>query len=265
MKIGCLRSKQFPDGDMCTLYSYLFDIFRAKNVSLEYRNHSHWSTLFDDLYCANIDMVALVMPIKNILLASSTYSDVILLPETFYAQENEMEAPSLYDTTLRSASAFAVTAASLIICVGLLLLIGGPHVYRRAQTETLFLLALFLARSTPFPNATRWPRVQYIVYLFWALAMLPLSQYFQGELTSLVTVGRPCEQSGHASGTGSRSGRRCRGTVRPEGSGQLVWHREHRPSDDARKEAARIALEKPAQVGNWQRLTLLFRMCQKEW
>ncbi|KAL1468401.1 hypothetical protein MTO96_041505 [Rhipicephalus appendiculatus] len=191
MKIGCLRSKQFPDGDICTLYSYLFDILRTTNISLVYRDYSHLSTLFDDLYCEKIDMVVLIMPVNNIWLAASTYSDIILLSETFYAPENEMEAPSLYDTALRSALAFAVTAASLIICVGLLLLIGGPLVNQRAQTETLFLLALFLARSTPFPNATRWPRVQNIVYLFWALAMLPLSQYFQGELTSLVTVGRP--------------------------------------------------------------------------
>ncbi|KAL1432014.1 hypothetical protein MTO96_013684 [Rhipicephalus appendiculatus] len=191
MKIGCLRSKQFPDLDICTLYSYLFDILRATNVSLEYRVHSHLSTLVDELYCENIDMVALIVPTNNIMLAVSTYSEIILVPETFYGPMNEIQAPSLYDTTLRSALAFAMTAASLIICVCLLLLIGGPHVHQRAQTETLFLLALFLARSTQFPNATRWPRVQNIVYLFWALAMLPLSQYFQGELTSLVTVGRP--------------------------------------------------------------------------
>ncbi|KAL1468444.1 hypothetical protein MTO96_041475 [Rhipicephalus appendiculatus] len=191
IKIGCLRSKQFPDLDICSVYAYLFGLLGVMNVSLEYRLHSHWVTLMDELYCENSDIAALIIPLSKFMLASATYSDIILLPETFYARESEIQAPSLYDTTLRSAWAFAVTAASLIICVGLLLLIGGRHVLQRAQTETLFLFALFLARSTPFPTATRWPRVQNIVYLFWALAMLPLCQYFQGELTSVVTVGRP--------------------------------------------------------------------------
>ncbi|KAL1424487.1 hypothetical protein MTO96_020125 [Rhipicephalus appendiculatus] len=145
-----------------------------------------------DLYCENTDMVVLMMPTDYVMLAASTYGDIIFMPETFYARESEIEAPSLYDTTLRSALAVAVTAASLTVCAGLLVLIGGPHLHERAQTETLFLLALFLARSTPFPNATRWPRVRNVVYLFWAFSDAPaVPQYFQGELTSVVTVRRP--------------------------------------------------------------------------
>ncbi|KAL1469479.1 hypothetical protein MTO96_025086 [Rhipicephalus appendiculatus] len=191
MNIACLRSKQFPDRDICSLYSYLFGLLDVMNVSLEYQIHSHWAPLMDEFYCENTDIAVLMMVLINSMMASATYTEMILVPETFYATESEIQAPSLYDTTLRSAWAFAVTAASLIICVGVLLLIGGPQVQERVQTETLFLLALFLARSTPFPNATRLPRVQNIIYLSWALAMLPLCQYFQGELTSMVTVGRP--------------------------------------------------------------------------
>ncbi|KAH8031417.1 hypothetical protein HPB51_017189 [Rhipicephalus microplus] len=193
MKISCLRSKQFPDHDICTLYAYLFDILEEKNVSLVYQFHSDWSMMFYDLYCENTDIVVLIMPLHENILATSTYSEIKFAPEIFYTAEGKIEAPSLLDTTLRSALTVTVTAASLIICVGLLLVVGGNRLKERVQTETLFLFALFLARSTPFPRANRRPRVQNVVYLFWALAMFPLSQYFQGELTSMVTVGRPAD------------------------------------------------------------------------
>ncbi|KAL1482095.1 hypothetical protein MTO96_034036 [Rhipicephalus appendiculatus] len=193
MKISCLRSKQFQDHDVCSVYSYLFRTLKAKNVSLVYQFHSTWSTMFYDLYCEDTDMVALIVPLQENILAASTYSEVLFLPETFYTLDSKIQAPSLRDTTLRSALTVAMTAASLTLCVGLLLLMGGNRLHERLQTEMLFLLALLLARSTPFPRANRRPRVQNFVYVFWALAMLPLSQYFQGELTSTVTVGRPAE------------------------------------------------------------------------
>ncbi|KAH7975705.1 hypothetical protein HPB52_004593 [Rhipicephalus sanguineus] len=191
MKIGCLRQNEVVNHDYCLLHSYLFDMLEAKNVSLLYRLNSDWSTTLDDLNCENTDMAVLLMPLNEHVLAMATYGEVKMVSETFYALASRTQAPSIYDTTLRSAFTVAVTAAALTTCAGLLVLIGGSHVRERAQSETLFLLALLLARSTPFPNATRWPRVQNIVYLFWALAMLPLSQYFQCELTSVVTVGRP--------------------------------------------------------------------------
>ncbi|KAH7950754.1 hypothetical protein HPB52_000242 [Rhipicephalus sanguineus] len=191
MKIGCVRPKDTRDLDFCLLHSYLFDMLETKNVSLMFQSTSSSSMTLGDLYCENTDMAVLRMPLNEHMLAMGTYDEVQMVSETFYAPASKTQAPSLYHITLRSVLTIAVTAASLAICSGLLVLIGGPHVHERAQSETLFLLAHLLARSTPFPNPARWPRVQNAVYLFWALAMLPLSQYFQGELTSVVTVGRP--------------------------------------------------------------------------
>ncbi|KAL1469480.1 hypothetical protein MTO96_025087 [Rhipicephalus appendiculatus] len=193
IRVACLRSNKFPDHNICLVYSELFGFLEAKNVSLEYRFHSHWSTMLIDLYCENTDMVVLIQPTNTHMLAASTYSDIMSMPETFYAPENMMQAPSLYDTTIRSILIVAVTAASLAICVGLLLLIGAPPAHQRARTESLFVLAFFRSRSTPFASATTWPRIEKLVFLFWALVMLPLSLYFLGELTSLVTGGRPAK------------------------------------------------------------------------
>ncbi|KAL1441627.1 hypothetical protein MTO96_008586 [Rhipicephalus appendiculatus] len=191
MKIGCLQPGKTPDLDLCSLHSYLFDMLETKNVSLVYQSTSNFSMTLDDLYCENTDMAVLRMPLDEHVLAVATYGEVQMVSETFYALASETQAPSLYHTTLQSVFTIAVTAASLAICAGLLVLIGDSHLHERVQSETLFLLAHLLARSTPFPCKARWPRVQNVVYLFWALAMLPLSQYIQGELTSLVTVGRP--------------------------------------------------------------------------
>ncbi|KAL1444283.1 hypothetical protein MTO96_007070 [Rhipicephalus appendiculatus] len=191
MKIRCLRPSETPGRDFCSFHSYLFDMLEAKNVSLLYQSTPNLSMTLDDLYCENTDMVVLRMPLDEHVLAMATYGEVQMVSETFYALASETQAPSLYRTTLRSVLTIDVTAASLAICAGLLVLIGGSNVRERVQSETLFLLAHLLARCTPFPKTTRWPRVQSVVYLFWALAMLPLSQYIQGELTSMVTVGRP--------------------------------------------------------------------------
>ncbi|KAL1417240.1 hypothetical protein MTO96_027059 [Rhipicephalus appendiculatus] len=98
--------------------------------------------MFYDLYCEDTDMVVLIMPLHENLLAASTYSEVMFVSETFYTLEGKIEAPSIQDTTLRSALTIIVTTASLTLCVGLLLLIGGNRLRERVQTETLFLLAL---------------------------------------------------------------------------------------------------------------------------
>ncbi|KAL1417237.1 hypothetical protein MTO96_027056 [Rhipicephalus appendiculatus] len=190
MKIACLRSSQFPHHDICAAYSHLFGILEAKNISLVYQIHAHWSTMLYDLYCEDTDMAVLIKPLHEHSLPASTYGEVIFAHETFYASESKIQAPSLFDTMLQSPFTIAATVASLAISVGLLVLIGRHPLHERLQTETLFLFAIFLASSTSFPRVARWPRVQNVVYLFWALAMLPLSQYIQGQLTSVVTVGR---------------------------------------------------------------------------
>ncbi|KAL1469012.1 hypothetical protein MTO96_041097 [Rhipicephalus appendiculatus] len=191
MKIGCVRSKQLEDYDFCSAYSYLFGMLEAKNVSLVYQLTSNWSTTLEDLYCASIDMAALRFPVNEYMLAIATYGEIKMVSETFYALAGNMQAPSLFETTLRSASTVAATAASLAICAGLLALVGGPPLRDRAQSATLFLYAVFLATSRPFPKPRRWLRAQNALYLTWALAMVPLSQYFRCELTSMVTVGLP--------------------------------------------------------------------------
>ncbi|KAL3243172.1 hypothetical protein MRX96_002403 [Rhipicephalus microplus] len=191
MKIGCVRYKQSVVRYSCSLYSYLFDMLSIGNVSLEYKLTSAWLETMEDLYCESIDMAVLLMPSNEDLLAMATYDEIHMVPETFYALESKTQATSLYYNTFQSAFTVAVTAASLMICAGLLVFISCSHIRERVQSETLFLLALVFARSSPFPKATRWPRAQNVVYLFWAVAMLPLSQYFQSELTAQVTLGRP--------------------------------------------------------------------------
>ncbi|KAH6921672.1 hypothetical protein HPB50_003950 [Hyalomma asiaticum] len=191
MKLGCLRSKQFEDHDLCHVFAYLFGLLEAKNLSVEYRFYKNWKTMFDDLYCEETDMVALLTPLHDQMLAAATYSEIMLIYETFYALESKTQAPSLFDTTMRCALTIAATAASLTVCAGILVFVGSSPVQERAQSVTLSLLAVLLATSVPLANTTRWPRVQSIVYLSWLLAMVPLSQYFRCELTSLVTVGRP--------------------------------------------------------------------------
>ncbi|KAL1483965.1 hypothetical protein MTO96_032850 [Rhipicephalus appendiculatus] len=263
MKIACLRSKQFENYDICSVYSYLFGILEAKNVSLEYHFHANWSTMFDELYCENTDMVVLINALTSRILAASTYSEIMLLSETFYALDSKIEAPSLFDTTLQYSFTVAVTAASLTLCVGLLVLIGGYPIQERLQTETLLLVALLLTRSTPFPKATRWPRVQNFVYLFWALTMLPLSQYFQGELTSMVTVGRPASSLDTLQELEAAldAGVAAPCVQKESASLDSIMHRDH--PTKLGQEAARVAFETSGPVGNCQ-LTLLLRLCHKE-
>ncbi|KAH7976220.1 hypothetical protein HPB52_010100 [Rhipicephalus sanguineus] len=191
MKIGCVRSKQFEDYDICSVHSYILDMLEAKNVSLVYQLASDWWTAWHDLYCENTDVTVLSVPFNVQVLAMATYSEIQMVSETFYALAGNTQAPSLFQTTLRSASTVAMTAASLTICAGLLVLTGGPPLRDRAQSTTLFLYAVLMATSRPFPEHRRWPRVQNALCLIWVLAMVPLSEYFRCELTSLVTVGVP--------------------------------------------------------------------------
>ncbi|KAL1418645.1 hypothetical protein MTO96_025826 [Rhipicephalus appendiculatus] len=191
MKIGCVRSKHFEDYDLCSIYSYLLGLLEAKNVSVVYQVTSNWSTALHDFYCENTDMIALRFPFNEYMMAMATYDEIRMVSETFYALAGNMQVPSLSETTLRSASTVAATAASVTICAGLLAFVGGPPLRDRAQSATLFLYAVFLATSRPFPKPRRWPKLQNALCLTWALAMVPLSQYFRCELTSLVTVGLP--------------------------------------------------------------------------
>ncbi|KAH7975194.1 hypothetical protein HPB49_024878 [Dermacentor silvarum] len=191
MKIGCLRSEQFEDYDNCLFFSYLFDMLEAKNVSLVYQFHSSWSRTLDDLYCENSDLAALILPLNEGMLAASTYSEIMHISETFYALESKIQALSPFKTSVPSLLTAAVTAASLTICAGLLIIVGRAPAQERAQSETLFLLAILLGTSTPLPNPNGRARTQKVVFFFWALAMVPLSQYFRCVLTSQVTIGRP--------------------------------------------------------------------------
>ncbi|KAL3184007.1 hypothetical protein MRX96_006322 [Rhipicephalus microplus] len=166
-------------------------MLKAKNVSLVYQSASNWTKAVQDLYCENIDLAALRFPFNDGVLALATYSEMHMVSETFYTLTGEAKAPSLFETTLRSASTIAATAASLTFSSGLIVLMGGPPLCDRAQSATLFLFAVLLATSRPFPKPRRWARSQNVFCIIWTLAMVPLSQYFRCVLTSLLTVGRP--------------------------------------------------------------------------
>ncbi|KAL1469014.1 hypothetical protein MTO96_041099 [Rhipicephalus appendiculatus] len=153
MKIGCVRSERFKEYDLCSFYSYLFDMLAAKNVSLVYQLASNWTTAVEDLYCENTDMAALRFPFNEYKLAEATYSEIHMVSETFYALSGKIQAPSLSETTLRSASTAAATAASLTICAGLLVYMDGPPLRDRAQSVTLFLFAVLLATSKAVSKA----------------------------------------------------------------------------------------------------------------
>ncbi|KAL1443828.1 hypothetical protein MTO96_045812 [Rhipicephalus appendiculatus] len=262
MKIGCVGSKQFEEYDLCWSYSYLLGMLQAKNVSLIYRVTSNWSTALLDLHCENTDMTALLYPFNERVLAAVTYSEIQMVSETFYALAGNTQAPSLMETTQRPASTFAAAAASLTICAGLLVIIGGPPLRNRAQSATLFLLAVLLATSTPFPEPRRWPRVQNALCLIWALAMVPLSQYFRCELTSLVTVGLPARDLDTLDELEAAVGRGSHGPVRSERVGPLRGPHELGPADDAGEKTARVPLETRGPTGKGQ-LALLLRLAPR--
>ncbi|KAK8776736.1 hypothetical protein V5799_029919 [Amblyomma americanum] len=199
IRVGCLDATSSEGVAAACLNSHsalVWNALRFYNVTLEWVYYTNSVAFFSDLFDGFIDIYGnLGSPSRDALRDIAVPAIIQHTHETFYAVLHEPLIVSFFDILSQSNLGFLLVAVSFAVY---LLALAVADYEERTQgwlngslDSFATLLASFFATSSPIPQRRRWATARHLLYGFWLMGILPLSNYLRGELISRVSLRAP--------------------------------------------------------------------------
>uniref|UniRef100_A0A4D5S6K8 Putative glutamate-gated kainate-type ion channel receptor subunit glur5 n=1 Tax=Ixodes scapularis TaxID=6945 RepID=A0A4D5S6K8_IXOSC len=195
VRIGFINNKYFGTFNDSLLLMHVLSLLRATNATLHFHRHTNFIQLISEgLAEGSIDVFIHKLFCAHVFLAYFDFPNILLYDyPTFYAKANATRVLTPGD--IFANSSVTIILFILSFCLYLLILCLIDYVqfraFRTVSRAAFFLLGIFCAASSVIPNTTRWKGIRRSLFAVWLFSILPLSTYFQGQLTSWFTTNVP--------------------------------------------------------------------------
>ncbi|KAM7315779.1 uncharacterized protein ISCGN_005562 [Ixodes scapularis] len=195
VNIGCLRVLGAQYSCQRRQFRRLIRLLMLTNVTLRTRYYATTAKLREaTVDREEVDIILAPIVMTHTLISVEQYPDVLSYGyATFYSRANVAEVISFASILNHSGVAISFLFISLLVCFLSLCLMDCLErgAVRVNGNNLMFLLAAFYATSSRAPVYSSWENSRRIICIVWLVGTLPLSVYFRGRLTSLLSLRVP--------------------------------------------------------------------------